>query len=46
MDKLLEITDLKTGFDTERGLIRAVDGVTFEIDKASLLLLLHQRNFF
>ena len=33
MDKLLEITDLKTGFDTERGLIRAVDGVTFEIDK-------------
>ena len=33
MDKLLEVTDLKTGFDTERGLIRAVDGVTFEIDK-------------
>ena len=33
MDKFLEVTDLKTGFDTERGLIRAVDGVTFEIDK-------------
>ena len=33
MDKLLEVTDLKTGFDTERGIIRAVDGVTFEIDK-------------
>ncbi len=33
MDKLLEVTDLKTGFDTERGLIRAVDGITFEIDK-------------
>ena len=33
MDRLLEVTDLKTGFDTERGLIRAVDGVTFEIDK-------------
>ena len=33
MDNLLEVTNLKTGFDTERGLIRAVDGVTFEIDK-------------
>ena len=37
MDKLLEVTDLKTGFDTERGLIRAVDGVTFEIDKGKRL---------
>ena len=37
MDKLLEVTDLKTGFDTERGLIRAVDGVTFEIDKGKTI---------
>ena len=33
MDNLLEVTNLKTGFDTERGLIRAVDGVSFEINK-------------
>jgi len=32
-DPLLQIRNLATGFHTERGLVRAVDGVSFSIDK-------------
>lgn len=34
---LLEVTDLQTHFRTERGLVRAVDGVTFTIDRGKSL---------
>ena len=34
---LLEITDLKTHFATERGLVRAVDGVTFTLERGKAL---------
>ena len=34
---LLEIDDLKVGFDTEAGLVRAVDGVTLSFDKGRTL---------
>jgi peptide/nickel transport system ATP-binding protein len=34
---LLEVTDLKTHFRTERGLVRAVDGVTFTLDRGKSL---------
>ena len=37
MSNLLEIDGLETGFDTERGLIRAVDGVSFELQKGKTL---------
>jgi peptide/nickel transport system ATP-binding protein len=30
---LLEVTDLRTHFRTERGLVRAVDGVSFSLDR-------------
>lgn len=33
MSNLLQIEGLETGFETERGLIRAVDGVSFELQK-------------
>ena len=33
MSKLLEIKDLATGFHTESGLVRAVDGISFEVEK-------------
>ncbi|MEA2800292.1 MAG: hypothetical protein QOE49_387, partial [Rhodospirillaceae bacterium] len=31
MEKLLEVRDLKTYFDTDRGLFRAVDGISFSV---------------
>jgi len=34
---LLEVVDLKTHFRTERGMVRAVDGVTFALDRGKAL---------
>ncbi len=34
---LLEVTDLKTAFSTDRGLVRAVDGVTFNLEEGQTL---------
>ncbi len=37
MSKLLEVTGLKTYFDTIDGVVKAVDGVTFSLDKGETL---------
>lgn len=37
MDNLIEIVDLKTSFFTSDGELRAVDGVTFEIEKGKTM---------
>jgi len=37
MSELLEIANLQTGFDTEGGLVRAVDGVSFSVEKGKTL---------
>jgi oligopeptide/dipeptide ABC transporter ATP-binding protein len=34
---LLEVKDLKTHFHTERGIVTAVDGITFHIDEGEIL---------
>ena len=34
---LLEVTDLRTSFETARGLVRAVDGVTFTLERGRTL---------
>jgi peptide/nickel transport system ATP-binding protein len=34
---MLTVTDLRTYFDTEDGIVRAVDGVNFAIDKGKTL---------
>ena len=34
---LMSVTDLKTHFQTDRGLVRAVDGVTFSIERGKAL---------
>src|SRR3954464_5892426 len=34
---LLDVRDLRTHFRTERGLVRAVDGVTFSLDRGKAL---------
>ena len=36
-EKLLEIKNLKTYFDTEAGVVKAVDGVSFDIYKGEVL---------
>ena len=36
MSNLLEIENLESGFDTERGLVKAVDGLSFELVKDAL----------
>ncbi len=37
MSKLLEIENLATAFDTEGGMVRAVDGVSFDLEKGKTL---------
>src|SRR6201988_282590 len=37
MSHLLEVKNLKTHFPTRSGLVRAVDGVTFHLDRGELL---------
>ena len=34
---LLEVTDLKTSFHTDDGIVRAVDGISFSVDKGQTL---------
>jgi oligopeptide/dipeptide ABC transporter ATP-binding protein len=36
-DRLVEVTDLKTYFDTDEGTVKAVDGVSFHIDRGETL---------
>jgi len=36
-DALLEVTDVKTYFETDRGVVRSVDGVTFTLDRGKTL---------
>ena len=37
VSKLLEIEGLESGFDTDGGLVRAVDGISFELEKGQTL---------
>ena len=37
MSHLLEVKDLQTHFPTRAGLVRAVDGVSFYLDRGELL---------
>src|SRR5712664_2596891 len=34
---LLEVTDLRTYFDTEDGIVKAVDGITFQLKRGETL---------
>ena len=34
---LLEVTDIRTSFKTDRGLVRAVDGVSFRLERGKTL---------
>ena len=36
-DRLLEVVDLKTYFDTDEGTVKAVDGVSFHLDRGETL---------
>tara|TARA_Y100001934_G_scaffold99559_1_gene122631 strand:+ start:2766 stop:3734 length:969 start_codon:yes stop_codon:yes gene_type:complete len=37
VSKLLQVENLESGFDTERGLVKAVDGISFELEKGRTL---------
>ncbi|NIV29537.1 MAG: ATP-binding cassette domain-containing protein, partial [Anaerolineae bacterium] len=37
MSTLLEVKDLKTQFNTEQGLVKAVDGVSYQIDEREIV---------
>ena len=37
MSPLLEVDDLRVHFETEDGLVKAVDGVTFSVDNGKVL---------
>ncbi|HAE10205.1 MAG TPA: dipeptide/oligopeptide/nickel ABC transporter ATP-binding protein, partial [Opitutae bacterium] len=37
VSKLLQIENLESGFDTERGQVKAVDGISFELEKGRTL---------
>ena len=37
MSLLLRVEDLKTQFTTERGLVRAVDGVSYDIEEGEII---------
>lgn len=36
-EKILEVKDLSTSFHSERGLLKAIDGVSFEVNKGEIL---------
>ena len=36
-ERLIEVTDLKVQFATEDGLVKAVDGVSFELQRGQVL---------
>ena len=36
-ERLLEVNGLKTYFDTDEGTVKAVDGVSFHLDKGETL---------
>lgn len=36
-EKILEVNNLSTSFKTERGLLKAIDGVTFHVNKGEIL---------
>ncbi|MGZ6993120.1 MAG: ATP-binding cassette domain-containing protein, partial [Ilumatobacteraceae bacterium] len=36
-ERLLEVKDLKAHFSTEDGVVRAVDGVSFELERGKVL---------
>jgi len=37
MDKLLKVKNLKTHFKTRKGIVKAVDGISFELEKGEVL---------